>query len=180
MVVIDTALDKRKYRSFYWRDSLSFANWKFDAVLAFALIFFADMALKFAEGNWPNAILQGCVAVIALLWFFLERKSTLKKHLKLLDIPLYKNKTPMKFEVTPKKIVSQNKKNGKMEAIKWAQIRKVVQNKKYWFAYVDKHSAMIIAKADIKEGSAAEFDSYWKAEQQRRAQRKNATKVIEG
>ena len=67
-----------------------------------------------------------------------------------------------------------------MEAIKWAQIRKVVQNKKYWFVYVDKHSAMIIAKADIKEGSAAEFDSYWKAELQRRAQRKNATKVIEG
>ena len=161
MVVIDTALDKRKYRSFYWRDSLSFANWKFDAVLAFALIFFADMALKFAEGNWM-------------------RRSTLKKHLKLLDIPLYRDKIPMKFEITAKKIVSQNKKNGKMEAVKWAQIRKVAKNKKYWFAYVDKHSAMIIAKADIKEGSAAEFESYWKAEQQRRAQRKNATKVIEG
>ena len=97
MVVIDTALDKRKYRSFYWRDSLSFANWKFDAVLAFALIFFADMALKFAEGNWMNAILQGCVAAIALLWFFLERRSTLKKHLKLLDIPLYRDKIPMKL-----------------------------------------------------------------------------------
>lgn len=180
MVVVDTALDKRKYRSFYWRDSLSFANWKFDAVLAFTLIFLVDMALKFAEGNWLTAILQGCIAAIALLWFFLERRSTLKKHLKLLDIPLYKNKIPMKFEITAKKIVSQNKKNGKMEAVKWAQIHKVAKNKKYWFAYVDKHSAMIIAKADIREGSAAEFESYWKAEQQRRAQSKNATKVIEG
>ena len=180
MIVVETALDKRKYRSFYWRDSLSFANWKFDVVLVFALVFLADMALKFAEGNWPNAILQGCVAMIALLWFFLERKSTLKKHLKLLDIPLYRDKIPMKFEITAKKIVSQNKKNGKMEAIKWAQIRKVAKNSKYWFAYVDKHSAMIIAKEDIKEGSAAEFEAYWKAEQQRRAQRKNATKVIEG
>ena len=180
MVLVDTVLEKRRYSSFYWRDSLSFANWKFDVAMAVTLVFLVDMTAKLIAGNWVGALLPASIAVIVLLWFFLERRSTLKKHLKLLDIPLYRYKIPLRFEITSKKIVSQNKKNGRMEAVKWSAIRKVVQNKKYFFLYVDKHSAMIVAKEDIKEGSGEEIASYWKAEQERRAQRKNATKVIEG
>ncbi len=67
-----------------------------------------------------------------------------------------------------------------MESVKWSAIRKVAQTGKYFFLYVDKHSAMIVAKADIKEDGSEKIASYWKAEQARRQERKNATKVIEG
>ena len=64
--------------------------------------------------------------------------------------------------------------------MKWSAIRKVAQTGKYFFLYVDKHSAMIVAKADIKEDGSEKIASYWKAEQARRQERKNTTKVIEG
>ena len=180
MVRVDTVLEKRRYSSFYWRDSLSLLNWKFDVVLTASLVFLADTAIKLISGNWVGALLPASIAIIILLWFFLERRSTLKKHLKLLDIPLYRYKIPLKLEITSKKIVSQNKKNGRMEAVKWSEIRKVSQNRKYFFLYVDKHSAMILAKGDIEEGGGQKIEAYWKAEQERRVKRRNATKVIEG
>lgn len=180
MVVVDTVLEKRRYSSFFWRDSLNFANWKFDVVLVATLALFADMAMRLFGEDWAGALLSGSFGIVIALWFLLERRSTLKKHLRLLDIPLYRYKTPLKFEINDKKIVSQNKKNGRMESVKWSAIRKVAQTGKYFFLYVDKHSAMIVAKADIKEDGSEKIASYWKAEQARRQERKNATKVIEG
>lgn len=180
MILVETVLEKRGYRSFYWKDSLSIASWRFDIAMAVSLVFLADMAMKLVAGNWTGAILPAALVAIVLIWFFLERRNTLNKHLKLLDIPLYRNKILIRFEISPKKIVSQNKKNGRMETVKWSQVRKVAQNKKYLFLYVDKHSAMIIAKQDIKQGSAQELLEYWKQEQERRIRRKGATKVIEG
>ena len=154
MVVIETKFDRKTYVDYYKFDMIT-QDFKFRLamIITLACIIAAGVFECINEDIFRNTALT-VGAVMIVLWvmqFFFKLNTNLKTS------GLNRASVAIKYEVSAKKIVWNNRTTGQFGSNKWSDIIKARNNGKYIYLYITKTHALVINTEHIVSGIAEEL-----------------------
>lgn len=154
MVIIETKFDRKTYVDYFKYDSIT-QDYKFKMTMIITLVCIIGAAVFecINEDVFRNTALA-VGAVMIVLWmmqFFFKLNANLK------NSGLNRSSVAIKYEVTNKKIIWNNKTTGQFGSNKWSEILKARNNGKYIYLYITKTHALVINTEHIVSGSPQEL-----------------------
>jgi len=158
MVTAKSLFDKKLYSDYYWHDQLT--SGKVVPAILGMLVLIGIGVYYIVMSLTTYAIVMFALALLLALSYVARVFTMIKRNSSALKID--NDPYTVLVEVSDKKIHSFDSRTGKHITFKWAEIKRVCETGKYFYFHINKKQAIVLRKADILEGSAADIAKWAK------------------